>query len=148
MCPPFEWSEWSPCSKACGRGHRYRKAIYQFVCPTHSEKCPDHRLEEEICDLPCHFDPEKYGGPGISLLRIRNSSHSLSLFLSLFLSVTHSHSQMVFHFIQLILSILPYILKTESTCVVTGYQNIPLCMKVGLQYKLHPLLYGIKFCSI
>ena len=65
MCPPFEWSEWSPCSKACGHGHRYRKAIYQFVCPDHSEKCPDHRLEEEACDLPCLFDPSKYGGPGM-----------------------------------------------------------------------------------
>lgn len=63
VCPPFIWSEWSPCSKACGPGKRYRKAIYEFVCQA-SETCPLNRLEESVCDTPCEFDPKKYGGPG------------------------------------------------------------------------------------
>ena len=64
VCPPFVWSEWSPCSKACGQGRRYRKAIYDFVCQA-SDKCPLNRIEESICDVPCKFDPDKYGGPGM-----------------------------------------------------------------------------------
>lgn len=63
VCPPFVWSDWSPCSKACGHGRKYRKAIYEFVCQS-SELCPPNRIEESSCEIPCMFDPEKYGGPG------------------------------------------------------------------------------------
>lgn len=48
---------------ACGRGRRSRKAIYEFLCKT-LDDCPSNRVEEEVCERPCKFDPEKYGGPG------------------------------------------------------------------------------------
>ena len=64
VCPPFVWSEWTPCSQACGHGHRYRKAVYQFVCHDNHGLCLDHKLQVEGCGIPCQFDPSKYGGKG------------------------------------------------------------------------------------
>ena len=91
VCPPFVWSEWSPCSKACGQGRRYRKAIYDFVCQA-SDKCPLNRIEESICDVPCKFDPNKYGGPGMVQKLSFCLSVSLSFRLSPFIPCSPVHS--------------------------------------------------------